>query len=252
MPLPARVDTLDAVDEAFHGEYEEKGGEYVLQVEGIKEHPTVTGLARAYEAEKSKRSDLADRLKAFGDATPDDLEAMQSELEQLREAGGGDLISAEDLKALKERHKELSQKAKRAEELESRVDFYQKDYANRLKEEVRGSLAAAGVRPEALKAAAALIVQDYDARWEKTDEGMRPVVTGDLNGVPGDHELKEFVGEFVSGEGAIFLPPSGKSGSGAAPSSDNGARGSNVQVQDGMVRVDPSKVVSGEVTVTAD
>lgn len=255
MTLPARVSSLDEIDEAFHGEYAESGGEYVLQVEGIKEHPTVTGLQKAYEAEKRRATERAEKLKAFGDLTPDDVASLQEEIDTLREAGGGDIISAEDLKELKERQKELAKKAKRAEELESELEFRDKDQQNRLRNEIRGALASAGLRKEAVPAAAALIQSEYGARYERGDDGFTPVVTGDLNGVPGDHALNEFVGEWVKGDGAIFLPPSGKGGSGADPNSRGGESRNGVkqvQMQDRTVRVNPQEIVEGKTAVVAE
>ena len=255
MELPAKVASLDDVDEAFHAAYAEKGGEYVLQVGGIKEHPTVTGLAKAYETEKRRAKDRSEKLQSFGDLTPEEVESLRAELEELRESKGGDLISAEDLKELKERQKELTKKAKRAEELESELEFRDKDQSTRLKQEIRGALASAGVRKEAVPAAAALIQSEYNARYERGDDGFAPVVTGELNGVPGDHSLSEFVGEFVKGDGAIFLPPSGKGGSGADPSGRSPeSRGGvkQLQMQGTTVRANPDDILDGKAQVVQD
>lgn len=252
MALPARVTSLDEVDEAFRGEYSEKGGEFVLQVDGIKDHPTVSGLQKAYEAEKRRATERSDKLKEFGDLTPDEVAALRTELDELRESKGGDLISAEDLKELKDRQKDLAARAKRAEELEKELEFRDKDQSTRLKNEIRGALASAGVKKEAVPAAAALIQSEYSARYERGEEGFQPVVTGELNGVPGDHSLAEFVGEFVKGDGAIFLPPTGKGGSGADPTGRaiqdrNGVR--QLQMQGTTVRANPDDILSGKAAV---
>lgn len=252
MALPARVKSLDDVDEAFRGEYAEKGGEFVLQVDGIKEHPAVTGLANAHDRLKERHAELAEKIKTFGDRTPDDIAELETELEELRASKGSDLISPEDLKELRDRVKELAKKAKRADDLEGEIQFRDKDQQTRLKSDVRAALASAGVRKEALNAASALLLQEYSARYERTDEGFKPVVTGEVSGVPGDHALEEFVGDFVKGEGAIFLPPSGKGGSGADPNArggDNGRGAKQVQVKDGVVRVNPQEVLDGKVQV---
>lgn len=252
MALQARVKSLDDVDEALHGHYTEKGGEFVLQVDGIKEHPAVQGLQKAYETEKQRARERADKLKEFGDLTPDDVASLKTELDELRESKGGDLISPEDLKELKDRVKELSKTAKKAQDLEAELAFRDKDQQTRLKSEIRAALAEAGVRKEALSAASAQIMMEYNARYERADDGFRPVVTGELSGVPGDHALSEFVTDFVKGPGAIFLPPSGKGGSGADP---NGRAGETrngvkqVKVKDATVRVDPKEVLEGKAEV---
>lgn len=259
MALAATLDQegYDALDEALQGEYAESGGKWVLQVEGIKEHPTVSGLQKAYEAEKKRANERSEKLQAFGDTTPDDLQQLRTEIEELRDKKDDGLISPEDLQALKDKQKELARRAKEADELEKQIEFFEKDQRTRLRNEIRGALSEAGVKQEAAPAAAALIQSEYNARYERGDDGFRPVVTGELEGVPGDHGLSEFVDGWVKGPGAWALPPTGKGGSGADPSTRGGPpkdRGGVRQVKmDGTtVRVNPRDILENKAVVVQD
>lgn len=259
MALSATLDQegYDSLDESMQGEYAESGGKWVLQVEGIKEHPTVTGLAKALERERNFVKERDEKLRAFGDATPDDIETLRTEVAELREKKEDGLISAEDLQSLKEKQKELARRAKEADDLEEKVRFFETDQQTRLRNEIRGALAEAGVKPEAAPAAAALIQSEYSARYERGEKGFQPVVTGDLNGVPGDHGLSEFVGEWVKGPGAWALPPSGKGGSGADPQNRGGAPDSRngvkqIRMEGTTVRANPDDILSGKAAVVQE
>ena len=67
-------DEFEALNDVLKPEYKEKDGSYVLDVEGIDDHPAVKGLKGAYTAEKDKRSANAKRL--------DELEAEKKRLDE--------------------------------------------------------------------------------------------------------------------------------------------------------------------------
>lgn len=264
MALAATLDQdgYEALDEGLQGEYAESGGKWVLQVEGIKEHPTVSGLANAHDRMKRRNDDLTEKIKSFGDATPEDVERLQSELEALRDSGvdsDDDRVQElqEQVTALREKNKELQSEARRAKELEGDVEFFRTDQERRLKNEIRGALAEEGARPEAAPAAAALIQSEYNARYERDEKGFSPVVTGDLNGVPGDHGLTEFVSEWIKSDGAWALPASGKGGSGADPNTRSSSPSTKagvkqVRMQGTTVRANPDEILSGKAEVVAE
>lgn len=259
MALSAALDqeSYEALDEVLQGEYAEQGGRWVLQVDGIKEHPTVSGLQKAYEAEKRRANERAEKLKAFGDLTPDDVQTLQSEIAELREKKDDGLISPEELQALKEKQKDLARRAKEADEMEKDLDFFRSDQQERLKSEIRGKLAESGAKSEAVPAAAALIQSEYNARFERGDKSFQPVVTGELEGVPGDHGLGEFVDGWLKGPGAWAMPPTGKGGSGAdpnqpakAPESRSGVK--HLRMEGTTVRANPEDILSGKAAVVQE
>ena len=67
-------DEFEALNDVLKPEYKEKDGAYVLDVEGIDDHPAVKGLKGAYTAEKDKRSANARRLE--------ELEAERKRIEE--------------------------------------------------------------------------------------------------------------------------------------------------------------------------
>lgn len=240
MGLNARITAEDyeALDESLQSHYAAKGGEYVLQVSGIEEHPTVTGLQKAYEAEKERAKSRADKLKSFGELTPEDVSELQEELETLRDTKSGDLISAEELKELKTSHKDLAKRAKEAEKLGERLQKHESFLQTHTRESLEARLAKAGVRDELVEAAADHIMARYDVQTRESDNGFSAVVSGEVNGVPGEHALDEFVGEWSSSEKAdVFRKPLGKGGSGADPNNRSSGGGAGQTVFD---RNDPA------------
>lgn len=96
MGLKAIVDSLDNVPAELHDHYTEKDGRFVLQIEGIREHPDTAALQNAYRTEQNRRRELSDQvtaLKARIEGLPDDFDAAQYEdLKARAEASdGGDV-----------------------------------------------------------------------------------------------------------------------------------------------------------------
>ena len=63
------------------------------------------------------------------------------------------------------------------------------------------------------------------------------------------------MGEFVKGDGAFFLPPTGKGGSGADPSgrtTDTRGGVKQLQMQGTTVRANPDDILSGKAAVVKD
>lgn len=78
MALKAVLDSLDSVDAALHDFYAEKDGKFILQVEGIREHPETTALSNALTRVRAEKGQLAARmseLEARIEGLPDDFDA---------------------------------------------------------------------------------------------------------------------------------------------------------------------------------
>lgn len=93
MALKAILDSLDSVDAALHEFYTEKDGKFILQIEGLREHPEATALRNALDRVRREKTELTDKmtsLEARLDGLPDDFSAEQYEdLKAKAEAGGG-------------------------------------------------------------------------------------------------------------------------------------------------------------------
>lgn len=90
MALKAVLDSLDSVDAALHDHYTEKDGKFVLQIEGVRDHPETQALRGALERVRNEKKDLATRLEtaeARLQGLPDDFDA--DAYETLRAAADG-------------------------------------------------------------------------------------------------------------------------------------------------------------------
>lgn len=252
MTLPAVVASLDEVPEEAHEHYQEAdGGGYTLAVGGIKEHPKVTALSKAYEEEKGKRKKLSGRLQEFGDLTPEDVEELRSELAEARE--GGDVDVDAKIEEVKEKLSEKyeAEKSDLREENESlRGDLHQLLVDNQLNRAIE----EADIKPEYRPAVRALLKEREPTLVEK--DGQRVGVFKESpDGIPGDHRIDEFVSQWSeTDEAKPYLPANNKGGSGSEPGGSGGGGGggspSVAKVEGGVVRTDPAKVASGEVAVS--
>jgi hypothetical protein len=92
MALKVTVATLDDVQEEYRSLYTEVDDIFVLNVEGVDDHPEVKGLKGAYAAVKAKRDELSgkvgemsNRLKEL-EAKPNPTAKDDAEIIKLREA----------------------------------------------------------------------------------------------------------------------------------------------------------------------
>lgn len=64
MALKTVLDDLGGVDDALKPLYVQFKDKFVLDLEGVDDHPTVSGLKNAYKAVKDDKSDLSSKLEA--------------------------------------------------------------------------------------------------------------------------------------------------------------------------------------------
>ena len=82
MALKVTLETLDDVQAEYQALYTERDGVFVLDVEGVDNHPEVKNLKTAYTAEKAKRAETSDKLRdalagMIGASTKEELDAME-------------------------------------------------------------------------------------------------------------------------------------------------------------------------------
>jgi len=200
MALKTILETLEGVDDALQSFYVENDGKYVLQVEGVDEHPDVANLRNAYQRTKADREQAKTELKTLSQQLaemqqnrPDEaqLVAMRQELESKAQA-----------------------EAARAAELESRLMGVTRDRS------LDEALAGAGItNPTYLKAARALLAPQVKV------DGDKAIIETDM----GPMALQEHVKRWVASEGQPFVtPPSG----GGAKGNSAGSAPSTVSRED--------------------
>ena len=200
MALKTILETLEGVDDALQSYYVEDDGKYILQVEGVDNHPDVANLRNAYQRTKADREQakteiktLSQQLAEMQQNRPDEaqLVAMRQELESKAQA-----------------------EAARAAELEARLMGVTRDRS------LDEALAGAGItNPTYLKAARALLAPQVKV------DGDKAIIETDM----GPMALQEHVKRWVASEGQPFVtPPSG----GGAKGNSAGSAPSTVSRED--------------------
>lgn len=97
MPLPAVVTDLATVPEPVRGMYRQEGTSYVLDVEGVDNHPAVSGLRRNRDELLDQRKKDADRFKAYEGLDPEAARAalaaqQKADEDRARKAGEFDQL----------------------------------------------------------------------------------------------------------------------------------------------------------------
>ncbi|MBN8189537.1 hypothetical protein JF540_22895 [Salipiger thiooxidans] len=205
MALKTVVDTLDGLDEAVKSLYAEKDGKFILQIEGVDQHPDVANLKSAYERVKEDRETIRterDTLKSKVDTFPADFDAEKWAKAKEGKADEAALISLRQ--TLEAERDEWKGKAEASEA---------KALKNALDRDLTDALTAAGVTtPMFAKLARGHIAPDV----KMTDAG--PVVETDM----GPLALVEYVKRWAAGEGKDFVKaPEG----GGAPGGKGGGAG---------------------------
>jgi uncharacterized membrane protein YdfJ with MMPL/SSD domain len=177
MPLKTVIDTTDGLDEAIAALYTEQDGKFILQLEGVDEHPEVTSLRNAYARTKE------DREKAKADAAK-----LKAQIEELQ-AGAPDTAATQaKITALEER---LAAKEAEAGEWRGKYTGVTRDQS------LQAALQQAGINePTFIKAATAMLagqVKLGDDGTAYVESSMGPKVLGD------------YVKQWAASEGAAFV-----------------------------------------------
>lgn len=198
MALKVTVSSLDDVQDELKPFYAEtEDGAFVLQVEGVDDHPEVKNLKNAYTAEKAKRAEYSGKVAT--------LEAKLAELEKKPAPTAKDDAEMIRLRAAIEA--ERDEWKGKAESLEKRV------YGLTVETQLDGLIREVGVtEPAFAKAAKRLLSENVKLVNDS------PIVETDMGPVP----LAEHVKRWASGEGKAFVA---KPIGGGAGGSSGGAGG---------------------------
>ena len=193
MPLKVILDTLEGVDDATKALYVEKDGAYVLDLDGVDNHPEVANLKSAYERVKADKAALkteADKAKADLDA------AMKGKPDEAATIAERQRLEAE-----------ITKWKDKADAAEGKLIGVTRDTA------LTAALASAGVTDPALQQGAIAIL----AANVKMVDG-KPVVETDMGPKP----LADHVAHWTAGAGKAYVTPA--QGGGAKGSDKTGAK----------------------------
>lgn len=216
--LKSILENLDDLDASLHEMYTEKDGKFILNVDGIEEHPGVAALKSALEKQKVARVKLADENKVLKDRLskiPDDydpeeiirLKATIEEMEKDPKRQQGDKTAQEAVAARKMLEEKIKTMEKSHEkEIAARdAKLKEKDaFIGQLliDEGLTKALIESGIDKAYLKAAKALLKPDVTVNEE--DGEYKAIVKTDT----GDLDVSKYVQDWVaSDEGKPFIPP---------------------------------------------
>lgn len=244
MALKAVLDSIDDLDEGLKSNYKaQKIGDkdvFVLDIEGIDNHPGTKGLKATLEKERKEHKETKAKLKDADDKVKDVPEGFTTErweqLVALEEAGANN----PELKKLKETYDSQIANLKNAHKTEiskvksdTEATIAAKDTIitgtrnaranDKLVNDLTQELVKSGVKPELLKAAIALHQSKFKHEFEE-DGSARTFRSTDT----GEQSVTEFVSSWTgSDEGKAFIAPasgggaSGGGGGGGGGNSDN-------------------------------
>lgn len=84
MGLKSVVTSLDGLADHHKALYKEQGGVFVLDVDGVDDHPTVKGLKSAFETVKADKQTLKSQLEKFNGMSADDIAKLQEQARNSR------------------------------------------------------------------------------------------------------------------------------------------------------------------------
>lgn len=221
MALKAILDSLDSVEPQFHDLYEEKDGKFVLQVEGIEQHPGAVSLKAALDRVRGEKRTLSEKLTAAEsrlDGLPDDFDA--DAYEHLKSAADGKEPANLDERLTAQKNQLEAKFAKEREKLEGRASKLDGTLRRVMVDDgLTKALLDAGIDKTFLPAAKALLkekgqiklVEDDDAIQVFADDGVndRTPLTDYVRSWAGQDEGKPFIakpsgGDAKGGQGRSF------------------------------------------------
>lgn len=191
MPLKTVIETTEGLDEAIAQLYTETEGGFILDIEGIDDHPDVKGLKGAYAAEKAKREAFKEKEAA--------LEAQIAELQKGKPDEAAILKLRQELEAERDKFKG------EAETYRNQLTAVTRD------RQLSEALTAVGItEPAFVKAATAMLGAQVKM------DGDKAVIDSDLGPV----DLPTYLKRWTASEGAAFVQ---KPQGGGAKGGDGGS-----------------------------
>ncbi|WP_416355548.1 hypothetical protein ACLNGM_15020 [Aureimonas phyllosphaerae] len=221
MALKAILDSLDGVETTLHDLYTEKDGKFVLEVDGIDQHPETKALKSALDRVRSEKRTVSEKLTSAEErltGLPDDFDAEA--YEDLRSRAEGNEPAKLDERLAAQKTQLEGKFAKDREKLDGRIAKL--DGALRrvmVDEGLTKALLDAGIDKTFLPAAKALLkergqiklIEDDDAIQVFADDGVndRTPLADYVRAWAGQDEGKPFItkptgGDAKGGDGQRF------------------------------------------------
>jgi len=249
MAIAAFVENLDSVEESFRPLYEEKeiagiGKRFVLQVDGVTNHPDVLNLKNAHERQKEENRKLKEKvgpLEARVEGLPEDFNVDKfNELTEAASKGGRP--SEDQIRLI--RQEATDEFGKKLKPKEDRIQFLEKHIQHRVVDDgLTNALAKAGVDGKLLPAARAYLKDKGAVQMVEEDGKFRATVETEI----GPQSLEDYVGRWAqSDEGKPFIArATGGDANGGEPrptvtgnpfNKANGARPNMTEIQNLVVK----------------
>lgn len=205
MALKTIVDSLDAVEEQYRDLYTEQDGSFVLDIEGVENHPGAKSLKAALDRVRAEKRAATEKLTAVEqrlEGLPDDFDAEAYQSLEARAAGSDPEKLDERLDrqraADKAKYdKDMADREKRIEKLDKALRRVMVD------EGLTKALLDAGVSKEHLRGAKALLKEEGKIRLVE-DDGEYHVYADD--GIDERTPLTKFVGDWTgTDEGKSYV-----------------------------------------------
>lgn len=197
MALKVVLETLDGVDDAIAALYTETGDQFVLDIEGVDDHPEVRSLKRANKANSDKAKDRLEKLTELQDkfaGIPEDFdpETWETLKDGKTDQAAIDAAIAAEKKKLEKVSKQVEQER---DEWKTKFDtLFGENRKTQTQTLLSDALAKAGVKDPAFLSATRtmlgpkvsyddngeafvetdmgnLSVEDFVAKWAKSDDG---------------------------------------------------------------------------------
>jgi hypothetical protein len=179
MALKVLLDTLDGVDDAVKTLYAERDGKFVLDVEGVDDHPDVSNLKSAYS-----------RTKADRETVKTEAAALKAKIAELEKGAPDTAATQAKLTAMQE---QLAEAEAKAGDWQTKYTSITRDQA------LSNSLQSAGItNPTFLKAATTMLA----GQVKLGEDGTAYVETG-----MGPKVLADFVKGWAASDGKDFVTP---------------------------------------------
>jgi hypothetical protein len=249
MPLRAVLpqDEFDALDDGLRDFYKptQKGDAFVLDLEGIDDHPTVKGLANTLRRFKEIEPDATklraikaenERLKgAWAELDPEETRAALERLEALESGEGGKDVAAqlESLRGAMERKMAKAVEAKDTEILAREQALAERDTfieSLTLDRELDESLAHVKAIEDLRPGAKAYLKLRYRPKVERVEnpETGKAEYRGVVPTETGDDAISDFIEKWSrTPEAQPYLEATGNAGTGSKTSDGSGFRRTN-------------------------
>jgi hypothetical protein len=207
MTLKFQLDSLEGVDESIQTMYVEKGGKYVLNIEGLPQPEDVSGL-------KSKVQELLDEKKAADKARKDAEEQARLDREEAARKSGN----------VEELERSWSEKyARREAELNGMLESERGTLSTQIRDLTVGRTATDIASSLAIPGSAEALLPHIERRLSVEQRDGKPVVVVlDKQGKLSAATLDELKAEFANNTAFAPLIAGSKASGGGASGAGNG------------------------------